>query len=233
MARPARLRTPGPSGATLICLPTRKPADVHRPQPDHFFHPSPHGWAWVLGSRNSHDASGPGGLRVHSPPTTTRWGCRSLRIAPELYLKKLIVGGLPKVYEINRNFRNEGVDRSHNPEFTAMEVYEAFSDHHGMADLLNRPAEKWRRNCRGMKPFARSATSRLTGLHPLCVWIGVRPSPRCLGLIHRMRQRFVKRPKVWSRTRRLPMCLANALFEERVEPTSIPAVRLLCSIIPA
>jgi len=49
----------------------------------------------------------------------------SLRIAPELYLKRLLVGGMPKVFEINRNFRNEGVDRSHNPEFTMLELYEA------------------------------------------------------------------------------------------------------------
>lgn len=58
-----------------------------------------------------------------------------LRIAPELYLKRLLVGGMPKVYEINRNFRNEGVDRSHNPEFTMMEVYEAFGDYETMLDL--------------------------------------------------------------------------------------------------
>ncbi|MHC5022680.1 MAG: lysine--tRNA ligase [Planctomycetota bacterium] len=58
-----------------------------------------------------------------------------LRIAPELYLKRLLVGGLPRVYEINRNFRNEGVDRSHNPEFTSMEVYEAFGDCWSMLDL--------------------------------------------------------------------------------------------------
>jgi lysyl-tRNA synthetase, class II len=58
-----------------------------------------------------------------------------LRIAPELYLKRLLVGGLPKVYEINRNFRNEGIDRSHNPEFTMMEVYEAFGDCWTMLDL--------------------------------------------------------------------------------------------------
>lgn len=51
-----------------------------------------------------------------------------LRIAPELYLKRLLVGGLPKVFEINRNFRNEGVDRSHNPEFTMLELYEAYGD---------------------------------------------------------------------------------------------------------
>ena len=58
-----------------------------------------------------------------------------MRIAPELYLKRLLVGGLPRVFEINRNFRNEGVDRSHNPEFTAMEVYEAFGDCWTMLEL--------------------------------------------------------------------------------------------------
>ena len=51
-----------------------------------------------------------------------------LRIAPELYLKRLLVAGLPRVFEINRNFRNEGIDRSHNPEFTMLELYEAYSD---------------------------------------------------------------------------------------------------------
>lgn len=58
-----------------------------------------------------------------------------LRIAPELYLKRLLVGGLSKVYEINRNFRNEGIDRQHNPEFTMLEVYEAFGDCESMLEL--------------------------------------------------------------------------------------------------
>lgn len=58
-----------------------------------------------------------------------------MRIAPELYLKRLLVGGLPRVFEINRNFRNEGVDRSHNPEFTMMEAYEAFGDYTTMMEL--------------------------------------------------------------------------------------------------
>ncbi len=58
-----------------------------------------------------------------------------LRIAPELYLKRLLVGGMPRVYEINRNFRNEGVSRRHNPEFTMMEVYEAFGDCESMLEL--------------------------------------------------------------------------------------------------
>ncbi len=58
-----------------------------------------------------------------------------LRIAPELYLKRLLVGGLEKVYEINRNFRNEGISIKHNPEFTMLEVYEAYSDCAGMMKL--------------------------------------------------------------------------------------------------
>ena len=58
-----------------------------------------------------------------------------LRISLELYLKRLIVGGLEKVYEIGRVFRNEGVDPRHNPEFTLMEVYQAYTDYHGMMDL--------------------------------------------------------------------------------------------------
>ena len=51
-----------------------------------------------------------------------------LRIAPELYLKRLLVGGFDKVFELNRNFRNEGLDRTHNPEFTMLEIYEAYGD---------------------------------------------------------------------------------------------------------
>ena len=58
-----------------------------------------------------------------------------LRISLELYLKRLIVGGLERVYEIGRVFRNEGVDTRHNPEFTLMELYQAFTDYHGMMDL--------------------------------------------------------------------------------------------------
>jgi lysyl-tRNA synthetase class 2 len=58
-----------------------------------------------------------------------------LRIAPELYLKRLIVGGLDRVYEINRNFRNEGISTSHNPEFTMLEFYQAYTDYQGMMDL--------------------------------------------------------------------------------------------------
>jgi len=58
-----------------------------------------------------------------------------LRVAPELYLKRLLVGGMPRVFEINRNFRNEGIDYSHNPEFTMLELYQAFGDYHSMMAL--------------------------------------------------------------------------------------------------
>jgi lysyl-tRNA synthetase class 2 len=58
-----------------------------------------------------------------------------LRIAPELYLKRLVVGGIEKVFEINRNFRNEGISTQHNPEFTMMEFYEAYADYHLLMDM--------------------------------------------------------------------------------------------------
>jgi len=61
-----------------------------------------------------------------------------LRIAPELYLKKLVVGGFDRVFEIGRNFRNEGIDKNHNPEFTGLEAYQAYADYNDMADLIEK-----------------------------------------------------------------------------------------------
>ncbi len=72
-----------------------------------------------------------------------------LRIAPELYLKRLLVGGLPRVFEINRNFRNEGIDRQHNPEFTMLELYEAFADYHVMAEIVEQMIRQTARNVIG------------------------------------------------------------------------------------
>ena len=86
-----------------------------------------------------------------------------LRIAPELYLKRLIVGGLERVYEINRNFRNEGVSKQHNPEFTMLEFYQAYTDYHGLMDLtvemLKQTAHGRHRLDRGRTIRARSSTS--------------------------------------------------------------------------
>ena len=75
-----------------------------------------------------------------------------LRIAPELYLKRLIAGGMRRVYEINRSFRNEGMSPRHNPEFTMLESYEAYADYHDVMDLtealLQRAATEARRDAR-------------------------------------------------------------------------------------
>ncbi len=86
-----------------------------------------------------------------------------LRIATELYLKKLVIGGLDRVYEIGRVFRNEGVDTTHNPEFTMLEAYEAYSDYEGMAALfetilsecaeaVGAPEVEWRGQKISLKP---------------------------------------------------------------------------------
>src|ERR1041385_1627357 len=72
-----------------------------------------------------------------------------LRIADELYLKRLVVGGFDRVYEIGHDFRNEGIDRTHNPEFTMLEFYEAYADYRTMMDrvehLVVRAADAVRR----------------------------------------------------------------------------------------
>ena len=64
-----------------------------------------------------------------------------MRIANELYLKRLIVGGFDGVYEFSRNFRNEGMDRTHNPEFTAMEIYVAYKDYNWMMNFTEQMLE--------------------------------------------------------------------------------------------
>ena len=68
-----------------------------------------------------------------------------LRIAPELYLKRLVVGGFERVYEINRNFRNEGLSTRHNPEFTMLELYWAYADYHDLMDLVEQDDARLRR----------------------------------------------------------------------------------------
>lgn len=80
----------------------------------------------------------PGGAAAR--PFTTHYNALDhdfyLRVAPELYLKRLVVGGIERVFELNRNFRNEGVSTRHNPEFSMLEVYQAYADHTIMMDLI-------------------------------------------------------------------------------------------------
>src|SRR3989344_2188994 len=77
-----------------------------------------------------------------------------LRIAPELYLKRLLVGGYEKVYEIARNFRNEGIDVTHNPEFTMLEAYTAFEDYEGLMKFIEDMTEKLVRTVIGKKELS-------------------------------------------------------------------------------
>lgn len=74
-----------------------------------------------------------------------------LRIATEIYLKRAVVGGVDRVFEINRNFRNEGADSSHSPEFTALEAYEAYSDYNGMAELTRHLVQQAARDALGLE----------------------------------------------------------------------------------
>ncbi|MDP2751219.1 MAG: lysine--tRNA ligase [Rhodocyclaceae bacterium] len=76
-----------------------------------------------------------------------------LRIAPELYLKRLVVGGFEKVFEINRNFRNEGLSTRHNPEFTMMEFYEAYADYKSLMDFTEGLIRQAAREALGMETF--------------------------------------------------------------------------------
>ncbi len=96
-----------------------------------------------------------------------------LRIAPELYLKRLVVGGFERVYEINRNFRNEGLSTRHNPEFTMLELYWAYADYHDLMDLTesccSALADVDRRRHAAARP-TRAATTTSPRRSAACRW---------------------------------------------------------------
>jgi lysyl-tRNA synthetase, class II len=109
-----------------------------------------------------------------------------LRIAPELYLKRLVVGGLEKVFEINRNFRNEGISTRHNPEFTMLEFYEAYRDYEYLMDLTEELRRSTSRASSTGSPWPRPSPST-TGTIPstscrspsTCGWRSRRSMSRC------------------------------------------------------
>jgi lysyl-tRNA synthetase class 2 len=113
------------------------PQDFQNSLPDHGRYPPVHGGPRLYGSGNSNDAGDPGGASAR--PFITHHNALDLdmylRIAPELYLKRLVVGGFERVFEINRNFRNEGISVRHNPEFTMMELYMAYADYKDLIEL--------------------------------------------------------------------------------------------------
>jgi lysyl-tRNA synthetase class 2 len=124
-----------------------------------------------------------------------------LRIAPELYLKRLIVGGLDRVYEINRNFRNEGISTQHNPEFTMLEFYQAYTDYHGLMDL----------SCELLKQTAIDATGSAV--------VEYQGTPLDFGNVRRMTMREALGEAGGDGSLK-GMDLVHA-FEAKVEPTLI------------
>jgi lysyl-tRNA synthetase class 2 len=82
-----------------------------------------------------------------------------LRIAPELYLKRLVVGGMERVFEVNRNFRNEGISTRHNPEFTMLEFYEAYQDYHYLMDLTEELLQEMARKVLGTTTLGYQGTT--------------------------------------------------------------------------
>ena len=133
-----------------------------------------------------------------------------LRIAPELYLKRLTVGGLDRVYEINRNFRNEGISTQHNPEFTMLEFYQAYSDYHDLMDLTEQMLTAVVREVTGGTTVQYGehtldfgAWTRLTlreGIHRFWPDAATRPSPEQLRDLSRPRQ-LVEAYNEWARRR--------------------------------
>jgi lysyl-tRNA synthetase class 2 len=100
-----------------------------------------------------------------------------LRIAPELYLKRLLVGGFEKVFEVNRNFRNEGISRKHNPEFTMLEAYWAYADFEQMAHLVEEMITTVAQNVLGTLQVGTFAAAAVEGQAPAPIDL-TRPWPR-------------------------------------------------------
>jgi lysyl-tRNA synthetase class 2 len=160
-----------------------------------------------------------------------------MRIAPELYLKRLLVGGLPKVYEINRNFRNEGLDKQHNPEFTMLEAYHAFGDVETVMELtesLIRDAAQ-AVSPPGQPPVLPFGELTIDYARPFDRVAYADLFARALGfpmtdtaaVIRECERRHIKTAGVD------PVFLINELFEEAAEPTLDPARPTFITDYPA
>jgi lysyl-tRNA synthetase class 2 len=146
-----------------------------------------------------------------------------LRIADELYLKRLVVGGLDRVYEIGHDFRNEGIDRTHNPEFTMLEFYQAYADYTGMMDLveelLERTAEAVRSipELRANVPTFRRPFPRIEWIQSLNAAAGVDVSALDDASLRALAKRVgVEKTEDLSRPK-----LLDEMFQALVEPKLI------------
>jgi lysyl-tRNA synthetase, class II len=144
-----------------------------------------------------------------------------LRVAPELYLKRLLVGGLDRVFEIGRNFRNEGIDRDHNPEFTMLEAYQAYGDYGDMMDLAEALVRAAAMAVRGSLRFPyqgrdldlESPWPRTPLLDLLSEALGERITLEGEGLTELAKRHDLRVEPAWG-----PGKIALELFEKRVEP---------------
>jgi len=149
-----------------------------------------------------------------------------LRISDELYLKRLVIGGLDRVYEIGRNFRNEGVSRKHNPEFTLMECYQAYADYHDMMELVQAMVQEIASRVRGGLSIEYQGTPLELGGEwprlPMCEALAERTGIDVLGTASVEELREAVRGKgldpgdapTWG-------LLVDDLFSDHVEPSLV------------
>ena len=143
-----------------------------------------------------------------------------LRIADELYLKRLVVGGLERVYEIGHDFRNEGIDRTHNPEFTMLEFYQAYADYTGMMDLVEQLLERTAEAVRSVPELAANVPSfnrpfqRIEWIPSLNAAAGVDVTSLDDASLRALATRVgVEKPETLSRPK-----LLDEMFQALVEP---------------
>ena len=151
-----------------------------------------------------------------------------LRIADELYLKRLVVGGLERVYEIGHDFRNEGIDRTHNPEFTMLEFYQAYADYMGMIDLVEKLLEKAAEAVRSVPELAPQVPAferpfrRVEWLPSLHSAAGVEVTGLDDSALRALASRVgVEKPETLSRPKVLDEMFQALVESKLVEPTFV------------
>jgi lysyl-tRNA synthetase class 2 len=151
-----------------------------------------------------------------------------LRIADELYLMRLVVGGLERVYEIRHDFRNEGIDRTHNPQFTMLEFYQAYADYTGMMDLVEQLLDKTAEAVRSVPELAEKVPTfdrpfrRVEWLPSLNAAAGVDVTALDDAALRALATRVgVEKPETLSRPKVLDEMFQALVESKLVEPTFV------------